>query len=139
MPKVFAQVSGAVTSPTLAAQFEAFRANFPQARWHQWEATGLPGHIRDDFGDETRLELRHTTPPEPAEFWAEYGPGAVGVGEPHHLDGPVHDLALAHVGGVFCDVAGGSQHVTQLGLALGEQLRESGGMCAIVRIHLEPR
>jgi MoCo/4Fe-4S cofactor protein with predicted Tat translocation signal len=33
-------LSGAVTSPTLAAQIQAFLANRPQARWHQWESAG---------------------------------------------------------------------------------------------------
>ncbi|MCW2242856.1 TAT-variant-translocated molybdopterin oxidoreductase [Azospirillum canadense] len=33
-------LSGAVTSPTLAAQMEALRQRFPEMQWHQWEADG---------------------------------------------------------------------------------------------------
>ncbi|MBP2292624.1 TAT-variant-translocated molybdopterin oxidoreductase [Azospirillum rugosum] len=33
-------LSGAVTSPTLAAQMEALRRRFPEMRWHRWEADG---------------------------------------------------------------------------------------------------
>src|SRR5207253_9550341 len=29
-----------VTSPTLAAQIKAFLADFPSAKWHQWEPAG---------------------------------------------------------------------------------------------------
>jgi MoCo/4Fe-4S cofactor protein with predicted Tat translocation signal len=36
-------LTGSVTSPTLAAQLRALLAQFPQARWHQWEAAGSDG------------------------------------------------------------------------------------------------
>ncbi len=34
-------LTGAVTSPTLAAQIQAVLAAMPRARWHQWEAASL--------------------------------------------------------------------------------------------------
>ncbi|WP_448206948.1 TAT-variant-translocated molybdopterin oxidoreductase [Azospirillum sp. sgz302134] len=33
-------LTGAVTSPTLAAQMEALRRRFPEMQWHRWEADG---------------------------------------------------------------------------------------------------
>jgi MoCo/4Fe-4S cofactor protein with predicted Tat translocation signal len=38
-------LTGAVTSPTFAAQMRAFQTQFPNARWHRWEAAG-PLHAR---------------------------------------------------------------------------------------------
>jgi MoCo/4Fe-4S cofactor protein with predicted Tat translocation signal len=39
----FRILTGTVTSPTLAAQIESLRKNFPQAKWHQWEPAGSDG------------------------------------------------------------------------------------------------
>jgi MoCo/4Fe-4S cofactor protein with predicted Tat translocation signal len=38
-------LTGAVTSPTFAAQVRDFAARYPNARWHRWEAAG-PLHAR---------------------------------------------------------------------------------------------
>src|SRR6202166_4372839 len=38
-------LTGAVTSPTFAAQMKDFAALYPEARWHRWEAAG-PLHSR---------------------------------------------------------------------------------------------
>src|SRR5262245_22390125 len=55
-------LSETVTSPTLAAQLETILAEFPQARWHQWQPTGRDNAragARLAFGApvETRLDL----------------------------------------------------------------------------------
>ncbi len=36
-------LSGTITSPTLAAQLRTLLAQFPQAKWHQWEPAGSDG------------------------------------------------------------------------------------------------
>jgi len=33
-----------ITSPTMAAQFQAIRALYPQSKWHQWEPAGPHSH-----------------------------------------------------------------------------------------------
>jgi molybdopterin-containing oxidoreductase family iron-sulfur binding subunit len=57
-------LTGAVTSPTFAAQMKDFAALYPEARWHRWEAAG-PLHSRAAavraFGRpvEVRYDLSH--------------------------------------------------------------------------------
>jgi len=57
-------LTGAVTSPTFAAQMKQFAALYPNARWHRWEAAG-PLHSRAAavraFGRpvEVRYDLSH--------------------------------------------------------------------------------
>ncbi|HET6619107.1 MAG TPA: TAT-variant-translocated molybdopterin oxidoreductase, partial [Dongiaceae bacterium] len=42
----FRILTGTVTSPTLAAQFDALLSRYPEARWHQWEAVSR-NNVRD--------------------------------------------------------------------------------------------
>jgi MoCo/4Fe-4S cofactor protein with predicted Tat translocation signal len=76
-------LSGAVTSPTFAAQMKDFAALYPNARWHRWQAAG-PLHSRAAamraFGRpvEVRYDLSHAD--VVATFDADLlaaGPGAV--------------------------------------------------------------
>jgi molybdopterin-containing oxidoreductase family iron-sulfur binding subunit len=76
-------LTGAVTSPTFAAQMKEFAALYPEARWHRWEAAG-PLHSRAAavraFGRpvEVRYDLSHAD--VVAAFDADLlaaGPGAV--------------------------------------------------------------
>jgi len=76
-------LTGAVTSPTFAAQMKDFAALYPEARWHRWEAAG-PLHSRAAavraFGRpvEVRYDLSHAD--VVAAFDADLfaaGPGAV--------------------------------------------------------------
>jgi molybdopterin-containing oxidoreductase family iron-sulfur binding subunit len=76
-------LTGAVTSPTFAAQMKDFAALYPEARWHRWEAAG-PLHSRAAavraFGRpvEVRYDLSHAD--VIATFDADLlaaGPGAV--------------------------------------------------------------
>jgi molybdopterin-containing oxidoreductase family iron-sulfur binding subunit len=54
-------LTGAVTSPTFAAQMEAVQQRFPSARWHQWDPAGGVSRegARQAFGDgvETHYDL----------------------------------------------------------------------------------
>jgi MoCo/4Fe-4S cofactor protein with predicted Tat translocation signal len=76
-------LTGAVTSPTFAAQMKDFAALYPNARWHRWEAAG-PLHSRAAaaraFGRpvEARYDLSHAD--VVAAFDSDFlaaGPGSV--------------------------------------------------------------
>ncbi|HEV3458776.1 MAG TPA: TAT-variant-translocated molybdopterin oxidoreductase [Thermoanaerobaculia bacterium] len=76
-------LTGAVTSPTFAAQMKAFAALYPNARWHRWEPAG-PLHSRAAavraFGRpvEARYDLSHAD--VIAAFDSDFlaaGPGSV--------------------------------------------------------------